>query len=158
MGMQLDLGSLSNEGTAAEMAKQLLTQLEDARHSVELSQRRAVGFRKMLDGLIEMFPALEDLLPEDLDGEEQPRPRGAEAVRRALAESPGDWYAVPAIVMMLQRHDWLPESSNPANAVRTAAERCVEDGRIEKGRSQDGAVIYRFAAPPTYAASDEEPF
>lgn len=157
--MDLDLTKLSDDA-AKGLVVELLTQLEDSRQAVERSQRQAVGIRKMIDGLVEMFPALEDLLPEDLDDEEDPRPRGAEAVRRILADRKGNWFAVPAIVDILDRNNWMPESSNPANAVRTALERLVEREVIEKGRSTEGVVIYRHPQPPPprVGGYDEEPF
>ncbi len=155
--MSLHLTNLKDDD-AAELLAELLIQLFDTRQAVEHSQRQAIGIRKMIDGLVEMFPALEDLLPEDLDDDEDPRPRGTEAIRRVLAENKGAWYTVPAIVTLLDAQDWLPNSSNPANAVRTALERLVERKVVEKSRSTEGVVIYRHPPPPTSYRSDEEPF
>ena len=106
----------------------------------------------MIAAVIEMFPAAEDVLPEDLDDDDEPRPRGAEAVRRILAETPDRWFSVQQVLAALVHRGWGPESSNPANATRTALERLVEAGVIEKMRSTKGPVIYKYEKP------DEEPF
>lgn len=152
--MDVDLTKL-DENVAEQLAVQLLTQFEDARQEMDRQERRAAGIRKMIDGLIELFPAVEDLLPEDFEDDREPRPRGAEAVRRVLEEHKGSWFLVGAIVQMLAQRDWLPNSTKPANAVRTALERLVESATIEKSRTDGGAVIYMFPNPPAY---DEEPF
>jgi len=156
--MEIDLTNLDDSG-AIPVLTQLLDQLSKARREVERSERLAAGIRKMIDGLVEMFPATEDVLPEDLDDDEEPRPRGAEAVRRVLAENLGEWYPVPLIVVMLQRHNWTPNSSKPANAVRTALGRLVENGAIEKSHAADGSVIYRHPKPALKNYDyGEEPF
>lgn len=152
----MDLAQLDDDA-AETLVAQLVAQLTATRAEEDRLQRRAVGIRKMIDGLVEMFPATEDLLPENLDDDEEPRPRGAEAVRRALDEHAGEWYAVPHVADLLARRGWLPNSSKPSNAVRTALERLVEQGDIEKGRSTEGIVIYRRPEPPKYDTG-EEPF
>ena len=151
--MELDLGKL-DEDSAAVAVVALLAELATARTNMESWQRRAAGLRKMIDGLVEMYPSTEDELPDDLDEDEAPRPRGAEAVRRVLEMNVGKWYPVSAIVHLLGQQGWLPASSNPSNAVRTAAERLVELDAIKKDRSVKGEVIYQFAT----IYGDEEPF
>jgi hypothetical protein len=166
----MDLAHL-DEAQAIELVTELLAQLAQGRIAIEDAERRVAGTRKMIEGLVEMFPAAEDLLPDDLDDDEEPRPRGTEAVRRVLADRVGDWYAVPQIVDMLNRRDWLPVSSNASNAVRTALERAVEAGVLKKSRAAAGGpvpvgtVIYSFPPPPQVdllagfgRADDEEPF
>jgi hypothetical protein len=152
--MDLDLANL-NEQRATEFVRELLNQLVEARGAVEQFERRAAGVRRIISGLVEMFPALEDLLPEDIDPDEGTRPRGMEAIRRVLDEKRGDWFAVGGVVHLLKGEGWLPESSNPANAVRTALERAVEAGVAVKGRTVGGGVIYRSTQEPY---PDEEPF
>jgi hypothetical protein len=152
--MNVDFGQLTEEA-AFGMGGQLLAQLEEARAAVDQAQRRATGIRKMIDGLVEMFPAVEDLLPDDLDDDEDPRPRGAEAVRRALANRKGDWFTVSSVVSLLDKHGWLPTSSNPANAVRSALVRLYDAEVIAKDRGPSGAVIYSYPVPEY---GDEEPF
>ncbi len=155
--MDLDLTDV-DESTATAMTQQLLEQLQEAREEVEQAQRRVGGIRKMIDGLIEIFPAAEDVLPEDLDGDDEPRPRGTEAVRRVLDAQRGKWYAIPAIVSFLGQQGWLPESSNAANAVRTALQRAFEAGIVEKSRSTQGQVIYRVPAAKSPDDDEGEPF
>lgn len=155
--MDLDLASLEQED-ALTVVVQLLDQLATARDEVERMERRAAGIRKVIDGLVEMFPAAEDLLPEDLDPEEDPRPRGAEAVRRVLSSHPGTWHTVSSIVNMLDQLDWTPKSSNPSNAVRTALERLHDSAAIEKGRSDRGQVTYRLPKAETTYDYEGEPF
>lgn len=156
--MDLDLTAL-DESEAATLALRLLSQFEEAREVTRASERRAAGIRKMIYGLVEMFPAIEDLLPEDLDDEDRPRPRGAEAVLRVLEDDAGTWFTVSSVVAMLSRKGWLPDSSNPPNAVRTALERLVDRKAISKSRSTDENVIYSVKPPPAYVGGgDEEPF
>jgi hypothetical protein len=138
--------------TAGELLQRLVDQLGSARQTIEAAQRRVAGFRKMVDALVEMFPELEDRLPEDLDEDEPSRPRGAMAVYEILQENLNSWYQVGAVVRLLQEKEWMPQSSNPANAVRSALERLHDTGSIEKSRSTAGAVIYRVHEP------EEEPF
>ena len=158
-------GEMSEEQAATSIAE-LLRQLSDARHTVEAGQRRVAGIRKVIDGIVEIFPALEDLLPEDLDETETPHPRGSDAVWRVMS-APGAstrWLTVNAVVNLLAERDWMPRSSNPANAVRTALERLHESGAIEKTRSTESQVIYRWTPPVTdsggnnYDNYGEEPF
>lgn len=141
--MRVDFAELDDTG-ALELAVQLLAEMETAEHVVDEAERRVQGIKKWIYGLVEMFPAVEDLLPPDFDTTDDPRPRGASAVLRVLMDNTGRWYSVPAIVDMLDRRDWLPNSSKPANAVRTALERLVERGDIQKSRSIENAVIYRW--------------
>lgn len=143
---------------AAEVVGDLLNELATTRDEVDTLSRRIVGIRKLIDGLIEMYPATEDLLPPDLDDDEQLRPRGAEAVRRVLEDRPTHWHAVPTVVDRLDAWGWTPESSNPPNAVRSALQRLVDQGLADKGRSaEDGAVVYRLK-PRSAPDMDGEPF
>ena len=141
---------------------QLVRQLESARQSVDQAERRVAGLRKLIEAVVEIYPAAEDELPDDLDDEREPRPRGAEAVRRVLADRAGNWYRLPVIVDMLDEQGWLPASGNPTNAVRSAAERLIATRVLEKERAEgDGAVIYRYPKPPADPPpgyDDEEPF
>ncbi|HVL03399.1 MAG TPA: hypothetical protein VM386_03065 [Acidimicrobiales bacterium] len=151
-----DLSNVTEAGSA-ELLKKLLSHLTGVREQLDAYERRAAGLRKMIAGVVEMYPALEDLLPEDLDADDEPRPRGAEAVRRVLADNSENWFTVLAMAYQLNQRGWDPDSSKPANAIRTALERLVERKEAEKARSTDGAVIYRHVkpSPPTYDYGDE---
>lgn len=150
--MPLDITELG-EAEAGDLVRRLLSQLGAANEEVEAARRKAAAIRKMIEAVVEMFPDLEDDLPEDLD-DDHPRPRGAEAVRRVLEQNRGTYYTTKAIVALLGQQGWMPQSSNPSNAVRTAAERLVERGVVEKDRAADGAVVYRVSG---YDPA-EEPF
>jgi len=149
----IDLTNPSEEA-ASETLSQLLDQLVMIQQVIDGATRRVAGLRKMVEALVEMFPALEDKLPEDFDENEPARPRGAAAAITVLRENAGNWFTVVGVLNLLERHEWVPKSSNPANAVRTALERLVEQGAIKKNRSTEGAVIYRVE---NYT-DDEEPF
>lgn len=144
--MQVDLTRIQ-EPEAHEIVHQLVRELRSARDAVTAAERRVSGLRKMIDALCELYPAVEDGLPDDLDDEEQPRPRGAEAVRRVLAASRGNGFTVQGLVELLAMRGWLPDSPVPANAVRTSAERLVERGDVRKIRSDSGTVSYMMPAP-----------
>lgn len=156
VGMEWNILDLDDE-SAPRAVEDLLAELRGMDAAIESLQRRAGGIRKLIDAVTEMFPAVEDMLPDDLDGQ-QPRPRGAEAVRRVLANDPGKAYTVGAIVNLLREEGWLPDSSNPSNAVRSAAERAVEQGKVARQKTDDN-VYYRVARtePPAYDDA-EEPF
>jgi len=91
-------------------------------------------------------------------------PKGAEAVRLILQESPNEWFFVSELVQALKARNWLPDSDNPANAVRTTLERLFNtpDSDVKKSRDINDKVIYSYrpddapAEPPSY--NDEEPF
>ena len=155
---QLDITALT-DGQALLVVGGLVAQLRHAREDIDKLERQVAGIRKMIDGLVEMYPVTEDVLPEDLDPEDPPHPRGAEAVLRVLREVAGEWYTVPHIVQRLDAKDWLPRSSNPPNAVRTALERLLEQRAVEKSRSTTDQVIYRVpVTEPRGYGYDEEPF
>jgi hypothetical protein len=129
-------------------------------------QRRISGLGTIIRGYVEMFPELAELVGgvgESPTSEEAPR--GAKAVRLVLQETPNEWWLVSALVRELENRGWLPESENPANAVRAALERLIAnsdetdiykhkrsyDGKVEYGYMPDGGV----EDPYDY---DEEPF
>lgn len=74
------------------------------------------------------------------------RPRGQEAVVRVMQESVGKWWPVGLVTEELSKRGWLPESDNPANAVRAALDRLVaiEDSGFRKDRGKSGAVTYSY--------------
>jgi len=113
--------------------------------------RRREVLKKMLDGYIELFPELKQLTRSNSD-ESPPsatvdRPRGQEAVRRVLVESADHWWTIGEMVAELKRRDWLPDSDNPASAVRTAMERLAgSDQGVRKGVSKsDGYIAFRYS-------------
>ena len=51
------------------------------------------------------------------------------------------------MVTQLTQPGWLPDSDNPAPAVRTALERLVAAGEVTKGRDDTGTVTFRYTRP-----------
>ena len=140
----------------------LAAELAVAEELVERKQREIAGLRKVLAGYAEMFPdnavpILEQLLQEVPAAVDDGRPKGAEAVRQILQDQPEVWFRVSEMIPMLRSKGWLPESENPANAVRTALERLVnsEESDVHKDR-HGSAVVYSYR--PDDARYTEEPF
>jgi len=142
------------------------TQLEIEQRRAEEATRRVSGLRKVMAGYLEMFPELERLVEDWLSGIsplDESRPRGAEAVRVILQETPNEWHPVSELVATLRDRGWLPDSENPANAVRTALQRLVasEESDIVKGKRPSGQVVYQYDPDrerPSERTYDEEPF
>ena len=157
-----------DEAEAQAAVEKLVAELREARIARDDALRRIAGLRKLVEGYLELYPLLDDMVePGDLDDEDDnvrvTRPRGADAALSVLTERRGEWYQVPVIVDFLDNEGWMPRSSNPRNAVRTALERLVENGAVEKGNAAgSGAVIYRVPPPDTdpanYDPFGEEPF
>jgi hypothetical protein len=161
---------------AEEQVKTIGSQLVVAQMQVETLTRTVAGLRKILDAYVEMFPELlpfvegmtQGISPAD---DEDGRPRGAEAVRLILQESPNEWFRVSELVGLLRDRGWLPESENPANAVRTALERLVssiDESDVVRGKyttgPRSGAVVYKYDPDRDRTEKtggygfDEEPF
>ena len=86
-----------------------------------------------------------------------------------LQVAENQWFTVMQMVEALDERNWLPDSQNPPNAVRAALERLVtaNDSHVEKGKYNNGTVIYRYHDEAIQAHSpkpvsgygfDEEPF
>jgi hypothetical protein len=101
------------------------------------------GLETIMRGLLRLYPDLND------DKRSRSKPLGSVAVKRVLKDRPRHWFSVPEMVAELESRGWLPASSSPENATRTALERAVThySDRYEKsqriaagGKSQ---VVYR---------------
>jgi hypothetical protein len=147
----------------------LVGELREQRLLAEKASRQAAALNKIIAGYLEMFPALGSLVDDDallhLEYTDDDAPKGAEAVRIILQESPDQWFYVSRLVQELRERGWLPDSDNPANAVRTALERLINtsDSDVKKGRDSNNRVVYSYRpddAPPLPPAGydDEEPF
>ena len=150
--------------------EQLVEEWSRQRLLAEDADRKAKALSKIIRGYVEMYPELEaaSQITTEATAVDYP-PRGAEAVRLILQDSPNVWFYVSELVGLLRERGWLPESENPANAVRTALERLVansDDTDVVKGRI-DGKVTYTYMPdrdreppePPSAGYSyDEEPF
>jgi hypothetical protein len=142
---------------AEEQIKTLGAQLKEAAKTADEANRTVAGITKILQGYAEMFPELAEDIDEitagiTTSGEDgNLRPRGGEAVRLILQESPGEWFRVSELLPLLRNRGWLPESENPANAVRTALERLVanpNESDVYRGKYTTGpklgAVVYKY--------------
>jgi hypothetical protein len=109
------------------------------------TERRGAALRKLVDGYVELFPDLADPIHANAVAESETRPKGREAVRLVLMESPGQWFTLPYMLDELQRRGWLPESNEPGNAVRAALTRLVTDPDFQKQREhKSGAVVFAY--------------
>ena len=83
------------------------------------------------------------------------------------------WFTISDLTYVLENRGWLPESSNPPNAVRAAVERLVgSDPFVHKSKNDSGTVVYSYhetatsmprkspanQAPAGDSYYDEEPF
>jgi hypothetical protein len=151
-----------------EDARAVVTQLVDdwlnTRHVAAKAARDASALEKIIGGYVEMFPELKPLAEavaycDDNGrlyeiGTSESAPRGAEAVRRVLQEQPNYWWYISELVEALKKRGWLPESDNPANAVRTACERLL---------SSEGSDVHKAQGMPTKKIAysyrpDDEPW
>jgi len=113
----------------------------------------------VIKGILRLFPDLEsgDEFEWGESDEAVEHPRGAEAVRAIMKDAPLVWYTIPEMVEALADRDWLPQSDNPANAVRAALTRAVAQGvwGVQRGRrNDDGLVVFRYNPEK----DKEEPF
>jgi hypothetical protein len=139
--------------------------------------RQANGLQKILSGYCEMFPDLAAVAEEvsgapipsftDDDAPAPGVPRGAEAVRIVLQEMPKVHWYVSEMVENLRDRGWLPDSDNPANAVRAALDRLAssDESDVYKVHYTDRTVRYvydpdreRGSTPNEPPYGDEEPF
>jgi hypothetical protein len=75
-----------------------------------------------------------------------------------MKDAPLVWYTIPEMVDALEERGWLPQSDNPANAVRAALTRAVAQGvwGVQRGRQRgsDGLLVFRYNPEK----DKEEPF
>jgi len=152
--MEVDEAASRVERLVAEVTEQK-DLAENYLEMAEAAKTRAGALAEIINAYLRAFPELEVIVagwpPEDY-----PRtsaPRGAEAVRQVLHESPGTWWYVSELVEKLRERGALPDSDNPANAIRTALERLRSnpESDVEKG-VYGTKVAYRYQpdeeAPP----------
>lgn len=147
------------------VVRRLASELAEQRELAASASRNVSAIAKILAGYVEMYPELGYLvedLPEpeyDSDG----TPRGIEAVRIILQERTNQWLLVSELVDALRDRGWLPDSDNPANAVRTALWRLVNtpESDVRKGRKLPSKkVVYSYRPddpPPDERPPDPEP-
>jgi len=160
-------------GVAESRVRQLLIEIHELQQLAEAATRQATALENEATGLanivrayVDTFPTLESLLGNSsVPGPGGEAPRGAEAVRLILQAEPDREWFVSELVNELRERDWLPDSDNPANAVRTALERLIssETSDIRKSRTPYNKVVYSYSpdyepdAPNEPTAANDTP-
>ena len=147
---------------AKEEVERLGVALVEGRTVALAALRQVHGLQTVIRGYIEMFPDLAEMADGLLTGIPlgEGVPRGADAVRRVLHENPKAHMYVSAIVEELRDRGWLPDSENPANAIRAALERLASnpESDVYKGRlSTNVTYMYDPDRDPAHYY-EEEPF
>jgi ATP/maltotriose-dependent transcriptional regulator MalT len=153
---------------AKALVRQLAAEWAERQHVASVAADQATKLAGIIAAYIDMFPELA-LVVRDVTGqlpapgaEDSNAPKGAEAVRIVLQENVKVQYYVSEMVEELRQRGWLPESDNPANAVRAALDRLSGDSAsdVHKQRFNDRTVTYIYDPDrdpgPDY--DDEEPF
>jgi hypothetical protein len=140
----------------------LLREYDEVAQRVRDDIKRRDVLNNLIRGYIQLFPEFRDLANSErvvpgagveevtisgrAVGTVDDRPRGQEAVRRVMVDSPGKWWTVGAMVKELEHRDWLPDTEAPAPAVRTSMERLAASPHyaITKDKGKSGAVTYRY--------------
>jgi hypothetical protein len=137
-----------NQAEARQILEALRGELESAVAKRTDLEKREAAIRKLIDGYLELFPGLashQTLMPLPAPVVSL-RPRGQEAVLRVMEDSVGKWWTVGTMVHELEKRGWLPESEQPANAVRVAMERVVTAASPPyfKDKGASGTVTFSY--------------
>ena len=136
------VGSVDIE-EAQELLRRAQHDRDDATTALETAQATIESSQLIIQGIVRRFPELKGD-EKDWEPWEPPerveRPRGSEAVLQILQVAENKWHDISDLVAALDSHGLLPNSANPANAVRTAVERLVsaEGAHVEKSRTRPG--------------------
>jgi hypothetical protein len=137
---------------ARDLLSRALKDQREARAAQADAEATVESSRLIIQGVLRRYPALAEdaraeAAAEGWDSGEV-APRGAEAVLRVLQVNENKTYSVPDMVQALNDRGWLPDSDDPANAVRTAMERLrtANTPGVKKFR-KEGTVLYRFNEP-----------
>lgn len=155
-----------------EEARSLLAQCQQdriyAQMQVESARAQTESATLIIQGILRRYPELRDeASTADWDWEIKVSdgPGGADAVLQVLQVNEGQTYTVREMVDALKNLDWLPQSDNPPNAVRTALERLRKQNKgVSKHYDNFGVIVYVFQEPPEPKDAgpgygfDEEPF
>lgn len=156
---------------AKALVRQLAAEWAEQKHVASVAAQQATKLAGIIAAYVDMVPELA-LVVREVTGqvpapgaEDSNAPKGAEAVRIVLQENVKVQYYVSQMVEELRERGWLPESDNPANAVRAALDRLSTDSAsdVSKQRYNDRTVTYvydpdRDRANPGPNYGDEEPF
>jgi hypothetical protein len=134
---------------AQELLDKARRDFQDAQVELEGAQATIDSTRLIVQGILRRFPDLvgdESWWWEYVPPEPADRPRGSEAVLQVLKVHEEQCFWIPGLVEALQELELLPDSANPANAVRTAVERLVADPEsgVKKGRDRR-SVFYWYS-------------
>ncbi len=134
---------------AAQILQALRTELEEHRATVREAVRRMEALTNIIDGYVELYPELDYAEPDHIADHEVEPPRGQAAVERVLASRPGEYWSLQQILAAMEKRGWLPNSQNPAAAVRAALQRCWEDqaSYVYKQPSGNGREVVWAYAP-----------
>ncbi len=138
---------------ARELLSRAVVDRNEALAAELLARRTIESAELMIRSLTIRFPELDEKqLVSDQDPQPMPTsdlsPRGAEAVLRVLQVNENKDFNVADMVTALAERKWLPDSTDPANAVRTALERLLNsDTPGVKKIKRQGTVVYRFNEP-----------
>jgi len=153
------LSSMSEWETELELHRKYSAERRRARLELHDAQQRLDRFDKMVHGLEAVIPA--ELLERDADGrqsvavpdEQSGRsagPRGKEAIRLILEETPGRQFTPKELASEVERRGWsTPGVQHPEAAARAAANRLRIDSRF---LLVDGGFVYN----PFFAGMEDE--
>jgi hypothetical protein len=138
---------------ARDLLRRSQEEYQEANEMIKSAQATIESTQLIIRGILKRYPELAETEQVDgLDLREPPPLRGAEAVLDVLRVNEGKTYSVTEMMQALKRQNSLPDSENPAPAVRTALERLLAGGKgVTKSRTAKGTVVYR------YDAADEGP-
>src|SRR5438128_1511038 len=110
------------EEEAREQVRRLAADWFYQRATASEAAQQADALQRIIAGYLQVFPHLQEEVDKVTSGQEAPllrsdAPRGAEAVRLVLQETPDEVWLVSELLAELRRRDWLPDSENPANAI-----------------------------------------
>jgi len=130
--------------------------MRDAMVRRERAERRVEALSRIVSGLslLEHEQPQRERLPVTTDedtvslkltvyGHEGDTPRGQEAVRIIMSESPRAWRQNELVAEVLRRGWIKPSAKRPGAAVRVATRRLAEDGIVEK--IEPGLYRYKFS-------------
>jgi hypothetical protein len=149
--------------------QRLFDELVEKHLMIDALTKDAAGLEAIVRGYFAAFPELcTEQMDIALNQRETPTaarpsgsPRGADAVRLILQDEPGVLWLVSALVLELKDRGWLPDSDNPANAVRAALERLTSADDSDVYKERRGHNVYYVYDPdraPSLPYGEEEPF
>src|SRR5580704_9678535 len=135
---------------ATDLLIKTMKEIGDAQERQKEAEATIEGSRLIVQGIFKRYPELvEEVQWAGVDEElDETAPRGGEAVLRVLQTYENRMFSVAEMVNALSERGWVPDSDDPANAVRTALERlrAAKTPGLKKIR-KEGKVLYRYNEP-----------